>query len=206
MRRKSWVQNLLDFWVFLQEFSNDHCIRARLINSHLKRLRSPKAEPGIKWTNNTTSRLHVEVKLVVEVRIVEHESASNNISMTTNILGQGVHDNIGTEFDWILQHWRHEGVVNREDTTFGFANFGYFCNVCAFQGWIRWRLDPHDFCVFLDGVLNFLKIRHVNHVPLNLRLWRETLSQVSLSTSVNIIDAKQVVTLLQHAEHADGCA
>ena len=102
VRRQTWIQDLLDFWVLLEELGDDHCVAARLFDSDLERLRASEAEPGIEWTNNATSGLHVKVELVIKVGVVEHKCAGHNIGMTSNILGQRMHDNVSAEFGGVL--------------------------------------------------------------------------------------------------------
>ena len=57
-----------------------------------------------------------------------------------------------------LQHWRHKGIVYRQENSFGLANFGHLGNVCALESRVGRRLNPNDLGVLLDGSLHPLQV------------------------------------------------
>jgi hypothetical protein len=77
------------------------------------------------------------------------------------------------------------------------ANLGNSGNVCALKSRIGWGLDPHEFGIWLNSSFDFLEVSEINQIILYTILWRVNPSNISLCTTINIINAKEVVTVLE---------
>ena len=81
---------------------------------------------------------------VVQFVAVGSQNTHNHIRVTVNVFGDGVHNDIGTVFQWIGYVWRQKGVVDsQQDLGAGLGlvvlqDTGNLGNVSDGQSWVRW--------------------------------------------------------------------
>jgi hypothetical protein len=85
------------------------------------------------------------------------------------------------------------------------ANFCNRSDVCELNCRISWGFNLSYFCIFLNTNSNLFEVWEVDHIPFEVGLWEENLSNVPLSSSVDIINAKQMVTLLKQVYNRYSC-
>jgi hypothetical protein len=107
--------------------------------------------------------------------------------MAPNIFGKRVHDDISSEFEWILKHWRHKGAVYNQNSSLFFADLGNSLDIDASHGWVCRRLNPDHGSIRLNCFFDFLQIKHGDSVPFDSCLGHEDLSKVSLCPTVDVI-------------------
>lgn len=121
--------------------------------------------------------------------------------MAADVLCDRVHGDVCTKFGRILQNRRHECIVYGKQGTLLFAKFRDTGNICALERRIGWTLDPDDPCVRFDLLLHLAEVRHVCVLKFDSRVVLLDVGEEALHACVNVIYAKQVVTLLEHREH-----
>ena len=93
-----------------------------------------------------------------------------------------------------------EGVVDDEEDSSFVADLSDFFNVEDFQSWVGWGFEPDDLGVFVDGGSHVGHGVHVDHIESDVGGWQEALSQVSLGSTVDIVNAQDMVAVLQETE------
>jgi hypothetical protein len=105
VRWKSWIGNLHNLWVFLEMLGNSKGVGSSSLSSEMKSFGSLKSNEGIEWSDHGSHGFDVEIKFIEEFKTVEAEGSGNDVRMSTDVLGNGMHNDISTEGKWVLEHW-----------------------------------------------------------------------------------------------------
>lgn len=167
---------------------------ASSLHSDLQGLETSESQIAVEGAWGSSDSLGSEEELVSVGLVVGDEASHNDIGVSTDVLGDGVHTDISSEEEGALQEWGWESVVDSADDSFALGEGADGFNVADLEGWVGWSLDPDELGVFLDGVLDVLDIGHINEGEGNAVLLLTDLSHVSLGASVDIIAADDVVT------------
>ena len=194
---KTGVDNLLDFLVSLHQFGKGKGVRLSLLDSDGKGLGTSDDDPGIESGETSSHSLEDEEESVVESLIVEHKTSGNNVGVTTNVLGERVGNNIGTEEEGVLVYGGGEGVVNNKDDTGSLKSISDLADVEDLKGGVGGGLQPADLSVGADAGLEFLDVSEVGLSDIDAGVGVENLAKISVSATVNIIDTKDVITALK---------
>ena len=121
--------------------------------------KSPDRQPSFHWSQDSPKPFsyhghHFPHKLL----ILRYQNTADNIAMSSDILGHGVHDNIYSQFQRFLKNWCKTGIVN-----VCFYSM-LSCNVCnlpkihypEYKG--SRTLQNHKRRIFLNGIFDFLHI------------------------------------------------
>lgn len=110
---------------------------------------------------------------------------------------------VSTEFQGVLEVRRHEGVVDAEQSTGSLGQSGSGLNVGHLQGRVGRGLDPNELGVgvFLERPLELTGLGSVDKSEGNAVARGSNATEVSLGTTVHIVDADHVVTLLQQMQN-----
>jgi hypothetical protein len=114
--------------------------------------------------------------------------------VATDVLGDRVNDHIGTEVKRVLEIGSEEGVVNDHESLLLLADLSDAGNIADLEGGIRRGLGPDNLGVGLYRFADNIKIAKVNKVDSDSLTLVQDTSHVSLSTTINIINTKNVVS------------
>ena len=105
------------------------------------------------------------------------------------------HD-VSAEQEWVLVDGRHESVVNNEKCTMSLASFRNGLNIKYFESGVGWRLEPDHPCVGTEHLLELVDVTEVLESNIDVGVRSEDAAQVSLSATIDIIYAEDVIALL----------
>lgn len=160
------------FLVALKELGDGQGVRLSAFDSDLEGLGASDNDPGIESGETCSHSLHDEVKSVVKHLVVEHEGSSNHIRMATNVLGERVGYNIGTEEEGVLVNRGSEGVVNNEEDTGTFKGVSDLADIEDFQGRVGGGLQPADLSGGSNLPLELLDVAEVGHGDFDISVGR----------------------------------
>jgi len=187
---KSWIEHLLNLRVFFKHFCDLQSVWRSSLYSNFKSFWASQSNPGIEWSDHGSHWFDIQIKFIVKFPAVEDNGTSHYIWMSTDVFGDWVHNDICSKSKWVLKNRRHKCVVDNEKSALFFADVSNSFDVWALECGVCWRLNPHQFGILLECSSNLLEIWHVGHWPFLSRVWSVDLSQVSLGTSVDVINAK----------------
>ena len=150
--------------------------------------------------------LEDEEEAVVKSAIVHDDAASDQIGVSTNVLGNRVGDDVGTKSKWVLVDWRCERVVNDEDSAVLLGHLGELLNIEDLERWVGGSLKPDHLCVGAECLSELGDIAEVLERDVDVGVGSENSAKISLGATVDIIDAEDVITLLAeiHEGHMSG--
>ena len=197
------VVDLLNLLVTFEELGNFHCGRLGLLNSDGEGLGASDNDPGVEGGETGSHSLEDEEESVVEGLVVEHKGSGNNVGVTTDVLGKGVGHNIGTEEEGVLVDRGSEGVVDNEDDTGSLESISDLADVEDLKGGVGGGLEPADLGVGADQGFEFLDVAEVAYCDVDISVGLQDLVEVSVSATVNIINAEDVITSLEDVHHGN---
>ena len=126
--------------------------------------------------------------------------------MTSDVLGYRVHRYVCSQLGWVLQDWRHERIIDSKQSSLLLAKLSDSSNISALECGIGWALNPDKPGILPDFLFDFAEVAHVHVFELDARVVRVDELQVPLHACVDVVNAEQVVALLQHGQHGHhGC-
>ena len=147
---KTRVDALCNLGVSFECLGDSHGICHSRSNTHFKSLAGAHGQPGVEGVKSSTHGLQDKVQLVVEFLVIEADAATDQIRVSSNVLGYGVSDDIGAEEKWVLVDWGHEGVVNDTENTLLLADLRDSLYIEDLKGWVGRGLDPDNFGIWSD--------------------------------------------------------
>mmetsp|Transcript_103026 Transcript_103026/g.142525 ORF Transcript_103026/g.142525 Transcript_103026/m.142525 type:complete len:318 (+) Transcript_103026:33-986(+) len=203
MALEAGVDNLLDLGMRFKHLSNSHSIAGRSLNSNTESFSTSQTNPAVERRSTSSNGLHGEVKSLVKFKIVKAESTTNDIGVTTEVLGSRVHNDISTKLGRALPHRSSESVINNKDDTSSLKSVGNGLNVENLQSRVGGSLKPDNLGVLLEAFLEHLDVREIRHSEFKTKVGTNNLLEVSLGTTVNVINAKNMVSRLEDVHDSD---
>lgn len=203
---KSWVDDLCDLVVCFECLGNGDGIALGLVNSDLECLQRSEGKPAVEGSQSSAGALKNEEELVVEGSVVHNKASTEHVGVSTDVFGHRVGDDVGAEEERVCVYSCCKCVVDNKERVFInlFDCVSNCLNVETLQSWVGWSLEPDEPGVGLDHGLELVDVREVVEINFNAGVWSKDHSEVSLGSTVDIIDAEDVVTFL--AKVHDGCA
>jgi len=204
------VDDLINLGVGLEELGNSHGVGAGSLDTDFEGLGSSEGDPGVEGGEASSHGLQDEEESVVKVLVVHNHASGNNVGVTTDVLGDGVGDDISTEVEGVLVDGGEEGVVDNEEDASSLEGVSNLSNVVDFEGGVGGGLEPDNLGVGSDFLLEVLDVEEASEGHLDVGVLGQDFSQVSLGTTVHIVDAEDVVTGLEElhegnvSSHAGG--
>lgn len=140
--------------------------------------------------------LHHKVELIIQLFIIEHDAASDQIRVASDVLSHRVHNDGRSKKKWVLVYWSHKGVVNNEDCTMCFALFRNHFNIKDFKCGICGSFEPNHFGVGSKMRAELCSLAKVLEADFNVGIVPKNLAEITLGATVNVVNAKNVITLL----------
>jgi len=195
---KAGVANTLDTLVALEHLSDGHGVRVGTLDADFESLGAAECNPGVEGGKAGSHSLENEEKFVVEFAAVEHHGSSNDIGVSTNVLGDRVGDNVGTKLERVSVDGSGESVVDDEQDSGTLEGIGDLFDVKALEGRVGGGLEPAKFSVLLDALFEGSDVAEVGKGNLNLGVGVEDLVEVALGSTVHIVDTEDVVAVGKH--------
>jgi hypothetical protein len=113
--------------------------------------------------------------------------------VTADVFSDGVDTDVRAQKEGALEIRRGESVISGSDNSLGLGNLADSFNVANLEGGIGGGFNPDKLGVGLNGLFNVFDVGHINKRVFNTVSLLTDLSHISLSASVNIIAADNVV-------------
>jgi hypothetical protein len=84
---------------------NSQGVLRSLLSSYLEGLGASEGEVSAEWRDDVSKALHVEEELFVQFWAVHAKGAAGDIRVASNVLGDRVEHDVGSELNWVLQSW-----------------------------------------------------------------------------------------------------
>ena len=191
---KTGVNDLFNLGVVFEEFSNDLGTSASGIHSDLQGLETSEGKVAVESSGSSSNSLGSEEELVSEGLVVGSESSHNDVRVTSDVFSDGVDTDVRAQKKGTLEIRRGEGVISGSDNSLALGNLADGFNVADLEGGVGGSFNPDKLGVGLDSLFNVFDIGHINKGVFNTVSLLTDLSHISLSASVDIIAADNVVT------------
>src|SRR5688572_1804501 len=112
--------------------------------------------------------------------------------MSAQVLGYGMHDEVGAKIQWVLQVRRCKRIINAYQDLLWSGKCGNGCYVYNIHQRIGWRFQPYQLCVTVDVLLDVAGIMHINIMEFNPELFKD-LGEESVGTTIHIISTNDFV-------------
>lgn len=142
----------LDEIGLLEELGNGLGVVGSGANSDVEGLDTSVGEPRVKGRGDGANGVLEEPESLVDHVGVGGSDTHDNVRVAVDVLGHGVHDNVGSEGQGVLDVGGEEGVVDDEvEGLLGGSGLvgllddgGHLGNVGDSEGGVRGGLDPHE--------------------------------------------------------------
>ena len=105
-------------------------------------LQPAQHQPGVERAGDRADRVLVEGDPLGELEVAYDEGAADDVGVATAVLRGGVHDDVGTEHQWLLEVRRGEGVVDDQQGAGVVRDRGQRLDVADVEQRVGRRLDP----------------------------------------------------------------
>src|SRR5436305_6817300 len=99
MRRQAGVEHLVDTWVLRQPQRDGVRVLAVLPHAYGERLDTAQHEPAVERAGHRAERLLPELQALRDRRVVRRGEAPDDVGVPAEVLGGGVHDDVGAELE-----------------------------------------------------------------------------------------------------------
>ncbi len=105
------------------------------------------SKPAVKSRGHGADGVLQECEAVFERGAVERRHAHQHVAVAVDILGHGVHDDVGAVVERVLEVWRHEGVVHNDHDAVLVRDGRDIADVDEAESWVAWGFDPDQACL-----------------------------------------------------------
>lgn len=191
---KTRVNDLLNLGVAFKVFSNDLGTSASSVHSDLQGLETSESKVAVESSGSSSNSLRGEEELVSKGLVVSGKGAHNDVRVTSDIFSDGVDTDVRAQKEGALEIRRGESVISGSDNSLALGNLADGFNIANLEGGVGGGFDPDKLGVGLNGLFNVFNVGHINKRVFNTVSLLTDLSHISLSASVDIIAADNVVT------------
>src|SRR5258707_12849999 len=125
MRLESRIVHGLDRAVRLEVTRDGHRVRAMRSNSPRQSADAPQQQPAIEWRRNGTAHTLCEPHPLDEIAVaLRDDGAAEQIAVPAEVLGGGVHHQVGAEPERTLKHRYRPRVVYHAGRATGMCQGG----------------------------------------------------------------------------------
>jgi len=191
---KTRVNDLFNLWVAFEEFSNDLGTSASSVHSDLQGLETSEGKVAVESSGSSSNSLGSEEELVSEGLVIGGKSTHNDVRVTSDVFSDGVDTDVRAQKERALEIRRGESVISGSDNSLALGNLADGFNIANLEGGVGGGFDPDKLGVGLNSLLNVFNVGHINKGVFDTVSLLTDLSHISLSASVDIITANNVVT------------
>ena len=120
---------MLHGFVLFQVAGNAFRIFGVAIEAHAKRLDAANQKEGVEGAKHRAHGILIECQLFRDFLVIRYGEACHHVAMAAQVLGCGMHHDVGAKFQRALQIRSHEGVVGNGQNSMLLRNRGYPCQV-----------------------------------------------------------------------------
>ncbi|MET3800160.1 hypothetical protein ABID70_000115 [Clavibacter michiganensis] len=142
--REARVVHGRDVGVLLQERGDLLGVRGVALDADGEGLDPARGEPRVHGAGDGADGELEEADLLGERVVVEDHGAAEHVGVPAEVLGRGVHDDVGAERERLLEVRRGEGVVDDDRGAGRVAEVGERADVADLHQRVARRLDPQD--------------------------------------------------------------
>lgn len=125
--------------------SHDGGVLGSLARTQVQGLQTAVGEPAVKGRGNGTDGVLQESKALVQVLGVECGNTHQHIRVTVDILGHGVHDQIGAVVQRVLDIGTHKCIIDHDQNAMAVGDLRDGLDIHQAEGWVGRGLDPDEF-------------------------------------------------------------
>ena len=114
MVEKTGIVDLFNARMLGQEGGNGSCVFFVLAHTYGEGFDAAQSEPCIERGGDATGGILIELDGLVDLFVVQHKRTTDDIAMSINIFGSAVDNDVGTQFEGLLEVGTGEGVVHDE--------------------------------------------------------------------------------------------
>ena len=193
VRREPGIVHGVDGRVRLEEAGDRHRVGAVRAHPPRQGTNSALEEPAVEWRRHGTPDPLDEPQPLRELIVRPgHERTTKQVAVAAEILGRGMHDDVGAEVERALEHRRRPGVVHRAARAHCVGQFDKARDVHHTHERVRRSLHPQDLRVGPHRPLRCRQVRHVHHVGRNAPRG-EDLAKLAKGAVVGIVGRKHMV-------------
>ena len=122
MTEKTWIEHFFNLVRCLKDLGNCQSVGTGLFHPNFERLAAAHGEPRVERVQAFAHSFDDKLDFVVHCSIIEANTASNQVRVTPDILGQGLGHDVGPKLKRVLVDGAHKGVVDAEQDTVVVAN------------------------------------------------------------------------------------
>ena len=170
---------------------HDGGVLGRLARTQMQGLQTAVSEPAVKGRGNGTDGVLQESKALVQILGVECGNAHQHIRVTVDILGHGVHDQIGAVVQRVLNIRTHKGIVDDDQNAMAVGDLCDSLDIDQAEGWVGRGLDPDEFGLIGPDQVLQMQLDAGRERDLHAVCSRN-LGEISVCTTVHIGDGDNV--------------
>jgi len=194
------IGDTLNLGVLLEELGNRESVGAVTLHTHGKSADTTEHKEGIMRSHDATGVSAPLADGSTLLGVLGDDNSTDDITVTVDVLGDAVKDNIGTLVERILEDGAGKGVITDEDSTSLVGDLGDLSKISHSGERIAGGLDVDDLGLTLaDGGAHLLGIGGVDDVGLDAEASEDVAKEVSGRTIHNL-RADGVVTSADEGE------
>jgi hypothetical protein len=152
---------------------------------------------AIKGGRDSTQSILHKSELFIELIGFGDHNTHHHIGVTTNVLGDRVNHEVSSEIKRVLAIRRHESVVYDQKNVSFVSDLSQSSDVSEFECGVGRSFHPKEFGVFLEGSVELFFVVHINKGGGDVGMRFQNSSEVSLSTSIHIVNGDDVVSVVE---------
>src|ERR671921_2622657 len=117
MVRQAGVVHGLDLGMVLQELGDGEGVLLVLAHSNGESLEAAEYDPGVERAWHGAGGVLVEFYPLLELLVRGRDSPADNVRMAAHIFGRRVDHDVSAKSERVLEVWRGEGIVHRDEGT-----------------------------------------------------------------------------------------
>lgn len=175
----------------LEGLGHNGGVLSGLTSTQVQGLQTTVSEPAVEGRGNGTNGVLEESEALLQGLRVESGDTHQHIGVTVDVLGDGVHDDIGTMGERVLNIGTHEGVIDNNQDAMAVGDVGDSADVHQAQSGVGGCLNPDQLGLvgadqFLHLLLNGGRKGHINTVVIG------DLGEVAVGATVHVGDRDDV--------------
>jgi len=165
---KTRISHTLNLGVLLKEFGNLESVGTVTLHTHGKSADTTEHKECIMRAHDATSVSAPLADSGTLLSILSNDNPTDNITVTVDVLGDAVKDDISTLIERILEDGTGEGVIADKDSASLVSDLGNFSKISHSGERIARGLDIDDLGLTLaDGGTNLVGISSIDDISLD---------------------------------------
>jgi len=134
----------------LEGVRDERRVRGGLARTQVQGLEAAVGEPAVEGRGDGADGVLQEGEARVHGVRVECGNAHDDVRVSVDVLGHGVHDDVGAVAEWVLHVGAEEGVIDDDHDAVLVRLVCDGADVDEAEGWVARGFDPDELCVGCD--------------------------------------------------------